>query len=129
MALNVESIEKLTISSILENDFFGIGNRVSSYFKYSEQELNKMWAIHPEIKPYSLGTYSHIKWQKDFMKFIENFEFIGSLEIVDNLDKNGDGFINVSSWEFLKNYFNEKFKTLLDQNGQKRYKVQAIVKN
>lgn len=129
MALTIESGEKLTMSSVLEGEFFGIGNALSNYFIYSEQELNKMWAVHPEIKPYSIGTYGHIIWRKDFLKFSENFELVGNLQIVDNLDKNGNGFINVSSWEFLNNYFNEKFKTLLDQNGQKKYKVQAIVKD
>ena len=63
------------------------------------------------------------------MKFRDNFELIGNLRIVENLDKNGDGCVNSSSWNFLKDFFNEKFKSILAERGQKKNKILSIVKD
>lgn len=39
------------------------------------------------------------------MKFRENFDKIGSLKVIDNLDKNGNGGMNASDMTFLDNLF------------------------
>ena len=85
-------------------NFLGIGNIANDYFKYPDKQLNKMWTIHPEIKPYFLGSYGVLIWRKDFIKFRDNFELIGNLKIVDNLDKNGNGSMNASDWTFLNQF-------------------------
>jgi hypothetical protein len=126
-ALTYDCIDKPTVDSVLESDFLGIGNTKNDYFKYSEKELAKMWSIHPDIKPYFLGSYGFIIWRKDFMKCRGNFEFIGNIKIVDNLDKNGNGCMNVSDWAFLQQFFGENFNSVLANKGQKPFKVKSII--
>ncbi|WP_293953802.1 MULTISPECIES: hypothetical protein [unclassified Sphingobacterium] len=104
-ALTYDSFEKPTTSNINKIEFFGIGNRKCEYFKYSDNELDKMWSIHPETRPYFLGSYGFLIFRKDFMKFRDNFEIIGTLNVIDHLDKNGNGSMNISNWELIKDFF------------------------
>jgi hypothetical protein len=127
-ALTYDDLAKPGVESILNCEFWGIGNTRNAYFKYSDKELNQMWSIHPETKPYFLGSYGLIIWRKDFMKFRANFELIGNLEIVDNLDKNGSGSMNASGWDFLQDFFAEKINSIMPHRGQKKYKLQAIIR-
>jgi len=126
-ALTYNSLDKPTIADILDSSFLGIGNRKSDYFKYSDKELNKMWGNHPEIKPYFLGSYGLLIWRKDFMKFRDNFELIGNLKTVNNLDKNGNGSMNVSDWDYLDKFFTDNFVSILNNRGQKAFKLKAIL--
>lgn len=128
-ALTYDEIEKPTVEKILNSDFWGIGNTKNDYFKYSDSELNQMWNIHPETKPYLLGSYGLIIWRKDFMKFRENIEVIGNLKIADNLDKNGNGGMNASDWNYIKDFFTDKINSLLPDRGQKKFKLKAIIKD
>jgi hypothetical protein len=63
------------------------------------------------------------------MKFRDNFEFVGNVTIVDHLDKNGSGGMNASDWNLLRDFFNEKFKTVLPDRGQAAFKVKAVLKS
>lgn len=127
--LTIDTPEKPAIEVIKESSFFGIGHTTkNNYYKYSDEELEKMWTIHPEIKPYLLGSYNFIIWKKDFMKFRDNFEFTGNLKIVNNIDKNGNGGVNSSSWEYLKHLFNEKLHEIMSEKDQKTFKLKAITK-
>lgn len=128
-ALTYDNEDKPTVEDILHTDFWGIGNTKNDYFKYSDIELNQMWRIHPETKPYFLGSYGLIIWRKDLMKFRDNFEIIGNLKIVDNLDKNGNGGMNASDWDFLKDFFTNKINSVLPDRGQKTFKLKAIIKD
>ena len=124
----IDQLELPSISEILNNNFFGIGNRKNDHFQYSNDEVQTMWNIHPEIKPYHLGSYGFLIWRKDFVKFSHNFELIGNIAIVDNLDLNGNGSVNASDWEFLKTFFNKNLQEVLKSRGQQLFKVKAIVK-
>ncbi len=126
-ALTYDSLNKPTISNLLDTEFLGIGNTKNDHFKYSEIELNKMWAIHPETKPYFLGSYGLIIWRKDFMKFRDNFEVIGNLNIVNNLDKNGNGGMNASGWTFLNQFFSDNYISVLSNRGQKPFKLKSVL--
>lgn len=126
-ALTYDSLSKPTISNLIDTEFFGIGNTKNDYIKYSEVELGKMWTLHPEIKPYFLGSYGIVVWRKDFMKFRDNFEFIGSLKIVNNLDKNGNGSMNASGWTFLDQFFRNNYILVLSNRGQKPFKLKSIL--
>lgn len=126
-ALTYDNEDKPKVEDILHSYFWGIGNTKNDYFKYSDKELNQMWKIHPETKPYFLGSYGLIIWRKDFMKFRDNFEFIGNLKIVDNLDKNGKGGMNASDWNFIKDFFTNKINSVLTERGQKTFKLTAII--
>jgi hypothetical protein len=128
-ALTYDAVEKPTAEAILEVEFFGIGNRRNDYFKYADDELDKMWTLHPEVKPYYLGSYGLIIWRKDFMKFRDNFEYVGNISIVDHLDKNGSGGMNASDWNLLQDFFNEKFKTVLPDREQTAFKVKAVLRS
>jgi hypothetical protein len=128
-ATTVEQANSPSIHEVINHDFYGIGNIKADYFKYSEEEINNMWNQHHEIAPYHLGTYGLIIWRKDFMKFRDSFSLIGNLNLVDNLDKNGNGSMNSSDWTFLKDFFNQKFKNVLVERGQKQFKMKAIIKN
>jgi hypothetical protein len=118
-----------TIEDILNCNFFGIGNTTNDHFKYSDKELNKMWTLHPDTKPYFLGSYGLTIWRKDFMKFRDNFEYVGNIIIVDNLDKNGNGGMNASDWTFLKGFFNQKLQTALVDRGQKQFSIKAVTRD
>jgi hypothetical protein len=63
------------------------------------------------------------------MKFRENFEKIGNLNVIDNLDKNGNGGVNASDMTFLINLFTKDTDGFFKNKGQKRFMVKAIVKN
>lgn len=125
-ALTYSNISAPTLNEILICNFFGIVNAKNDYFNYSGEELSKMWEVHPDIQPYILGSYGLIIWEKDFIKFGNNFEYIGNLDIVDTLDKNGNSSMNASNWEFLKDFFNEKFQSRLVERGQKQFSIKAI---
>ncbi|MFT3679368.1 MAG: hypothetical protein QM791_03795 [Ferruginibacter sp.] len=128
-ALTYDSLNKPTVSNILDTEFFGIGNTNNDYFKYSEIELDKMWTIHPETKPYILGSYGLIIWRKDFMKFRDNFEVIGNLKIVNNLDKNGNGSMNASGWTSLNQFFSDNYVSVLSSRGQRPFKLKSVLIN
>jgi hypothetical protein len=49
-ALTYDAAEKPTAETILETEFFGIGNKRNDYFKYADDELDKMWTLHPEVR-------------------------------------------------------------------------------
>lgn len=118
-----------TLKNIINCEFYGIGNRNNEYFKYTSTELNKMWAIHPEIKPYFLGSYGLIIWRKDFLKFRNNFQIICNLSIIDNLDKNGSGGMNASVLTVLDALFVNKLSILENELGQQKFKIKAILKD
>lgn len=63
------------------------------------------------------------------MRFQENFEIIGNLEIVNNLDKNGNGSMNASDWDFLRDFFNGEYHHLLLNRGQKLFRIESIIKH
>lgn len=127
-ALTYSSHKKPVVDDLIASEFYGVGNTKNDYFKYSESEIEKIWRIHPEIKPYFMGSYGFIIWRKDFMKFRDNFEIIGNLNIVDNLDKNGNGGTNASDWDFLKDLFTDKLKNKLNERGQNTFKVISIIR-
>ena len=128
-ALTVDQQDVPSLTDIHDSFFYGIGNRKDDYFEYSEPELQKMWTIHPNIQPYFLGSYTLTIWRKDFMKFRDNMEYIGRLNIIDNLDKNGNGSVNASNLDFLKDFFNEKHKSLLKERGQELFRIIAIIRD
>ena len=128
-ALNYSSDKMPVLDDVLDCEFYGIGNRINEYFKYSQKELDKMWTIHPEIKPYSLGTYGLLIYRKDFIKFRDNFELICNLDIVDNLHINGNGGMNASALHVLDDLFVNKLPILENVRGQRRFRVQAIIRD
>jgi hypothetical protein len=127
--LDYKKVEKPVINNIKNLSFFGVGSMTAkNHYNYSDQELEKMWFFHPEIKPCLIGSFGFIIWRKDFMKFRENFEFIGNLEILSNIDKNGNSGINASSWNFLKNFLDERLNNLMNEKEQKLFQLKAITK-
>ncbi|CAM3732422.1 hypothetical protein [Flavobacterium chungbukense] len=128
--LDYNDIQKPTIEQILSLNFFGVGNMTkTNHYNYSEEDLKNMWECHPEIKPCLLGTYSLIIWRKDFMTFRDNLEFISNLDILPNLNKNGNGAVNASSWGFLKEFFNDKIITIMNERNQEKFKLKAMIKS
>jgi hypothetical protein len=128
-ALTFDDEYKPSLDDIYKTDFYGIGNIKDDYFQYSPYERERIWKTHPEIKPYSLGSYGLIIWSKDFMKFRDKVELVGNIDIVDNLDKNGSGSLNASDWGFLTDFFTDKYKTILEERGQKTFKLQSIIRD
>lgn len=126
---DINQNEKPTIKNAIESNFFGIENRVNKYSPYfKEEEIKQMWRLHPEINPYHLGSYGFIIWRKYFLKFRDKVELIGNIEIVNNLDLNGNGSMNSSSWKSLNNVFSNNLEAIMGQRGQKKYQVKAIIK-
>jgi len=125
--LTYDSVDKPTNLNILDSEFLGVANTKNDYFKYSAEELTKMWTIHPETKPYFIGSYGLIIWRKDFIKFQDNFELLGNIKIIDNLDKNGNGSMNASDWSVLNHFFSSNYIILLSTRGQKPFKLKSVL--
>jgi len=128
-ALTYDRKEKPTPQDILSDFFFGTVTKINDHFKYTDRQLEKMWGLHAEVKPNILGSYGFVIWRKDLMKFRDNLEILTNLKIIDNLDKNGNGSLNASDWNFLQDFFNQKFKSILVDRGQKTYKIAAIIQD
>ncbi|WP_269235198.1 hypothetical protein [Flavobacterium flavigenum] len=129
-ALNYDEIEKPTIEIIEYCDFFGVANATkNNFYNHSDEELEIMWSFHPEIKPYLLGAYNFIIWKKDFMSFYDNFEFIDNMKVMNNIDKNGNGSVNASSWDYLRKSFNEKFSEIMKERGQIAFRLKSIIRD
>jgi hypothetical protein len=126
-ALTYNSSIKPDLSNILSIEFLGIGDTRNDLFKYPEIQLEKMWHIHPEIKPSLLGSYGLIIWRNEFMKMSDHFEIICNIKIVDNLDKNGNGSMNASDWNYLNQFFASDFISVLKNRGQKLFKLNSII--
>ncbi|HEY1195779.1 hypothetical protein [Flavobacterium sp.] len=127
--LDYNKTEKPTLDDIKDLSFFGVGNMTKkNSYNYSEQELEKMWFLHPEIKPCLLGSCSLVIWRKDFMTFRDNLEFIGNLKILPSINKNGNCGINASGWDFLESFHGEKLQQFIDERGQKLFSLNAIIK-
>lgn len=127
-ALTYTSETTPTFENIINSEFYGIGHCSKQYCTYTNAEINKIWTIHPEIKPFFLGSYGLIIWRKDFLKFRNNFKLICNLNIVDNLDKNGSGATNSSTLAVLDAFFVTKLSILENERGQQRFKIKAILK-
>ena len=128
-ALTIDKYEKPTIEDVRASEFFGVGKSAIASFKYSEDELEKMWTFHPGIKPYFLGSYTLFIWRKDFMRFRDNVELIGNLDIVDNLDKHGSAGFNASDWTALRDFFTDAYRDKLEERRQNStFKVEAIIR-
>ncbi|MBV8391082.1 MAG: hypothetical protein JO080_14850 [Mucilaginibacter sp.] len=126
-ATTYSSYNKPSLVDILHSDFYGVGNTKSEYFAYSESELENMWTVHPEVKPYFLGSYPFIIWKKDLRKFQINLELVGNLNIVRNVHLHGNSGVNASSWDFLRQFFTDtKLNTLLER-GQRTYRLRSIL--
>jgi hypothetical protein len=126
-ALTYSKPEVPSINDIIDSDFFGVANTKEGHFKYSNEALNKMWGIYTGMKPYYVGAYGFIIWRKDLQKFKSELIYIGNLKILDNIDKNGNGGVNASSWPFLQSFFNDQIKVTLNGRGQKTFKVTSIL--
>lgn len=126
-ALSYDAFERPKLDDIRESYFYGKGNIKDDHFRYSDAQREKIWIVHPEIRPYSVGGYGLIIWRKDFMKFRDKIEFVGNLKIVNHLDKNGSGGMNASGWSVLGDFFVDRYKSVLEGRGQTTYKVEAIV--
>lgn len=126
-ALTYDSEEMPAIIDAIESDFWGVANVRNGIFKYEDSELENMWMIHPEIKPCQLGSYGFIISRKDYLKFKDKMVFVGNLKIVNNLDKNGNGGVNASSWRFLQGFFNNEMSSVLKYRAQKNFKVRSVL--
>ncbi|WP_114940506.1 hypothetical protein [Mucilaginibacter endophyticus] len=126
-ALTYNSEKIPTVVDAVEDDFWGVANIRNDIFKYSNSELENMWMIHPEIKRCQLGSYGFIIWRKDYLKFKDKMMLIGNLKIINNLDKNGNGGVNASSWSFLQGFFNNEVSSVLKYKSQKMFKVRSIL--
>tara|TARA_R110000868_G_C10586236_1_gene739127 strand:+ start:58 stop:567 length:510 start_codon:yes stop_codon:yes gene_type:complete len=128
IALTYNSSEIPNEIEIRKESFWGCGTSKANYYKYSLEEQERMWTLHPEIKPFLIGGYNLIIWRKDFLKFRDRILKIGNLDIVNNIDKNGNYGINVSSWESLNNFFSVQIEIIFKDIGQKTFKIESIIK-
>ncbi|MFC0513638.1 hypothetical protein ACFFGT_05480 [Mucilaginibacter angelicae] len=126
-ALTYDDERMPLITDAMNSDFWGVANFKDGIFKYPNQELENMWVMHPEIKPYYLGSYSFVIWRKDFLQFKDKMIFVGNLKIVNGLDKNGNGGANASSLGFLQRFFNNEISSILGYRSQKMFKVRSII--
>ncbi|MGC6431503.1 MAG: hypothetical protein ACON5F_10720 [Jejuia sp.] len=125
-ATAIRQESKPSIQDIRSSDFFGKGNRKD--FRFDEEELIKMWEIHPEIKPYYLGTYGLLITRKAFMSFRERFELVCNLPILETLEQNGSGGLNASDMDLIDDLFVNRLDSFMESQGQTRFKTEAILR-
>ncbi|TSJ40599.1 hypothetical protein FO440_12680 [Mucilaginibacter corticis] len=116
---------KPSLVDIINSKFYGVGNNKS--FDYSKLELDNMWKIHPEVKPYYIGSYGFLIWKKDLRTFYSELELVGNINIVHNLAQNGNGSVNASSLNFLRDFFAFDSLNILLERGQETYQVKSIL--
>jgi hypothetical protein len=126
-ATTYSSDNKPSLEDILHSDFYGVGNTKNEYFAYTESELKNMWTIHPEVKPYFIGSYSFIIWKKNLRRFQSNLELVGNLGIISNVDLHGNAGVNASSWDFLRQFFTDHGLNMLSEKGQRTYSLKSIL--
>jgi len=119
---------KPSLKEVIECNFYGIGQKWNELLLFNKNELKKMWEFHPEIKPYGLGTYGFLIGRKEFMTFRDNFYSIGNIDIVEDLDKNGNSGINAGNWHVLNEIFINDIDEVMAYRGQKKFKFKAIIK-
>lgn len=122
----IKSKIKPNIKDIRSSHYYGKGNRNS--FKFDESALKKMWELHPEIKPYYLGTYELLITRKSFISFRDKFELIDNLPILENLMQNGSGGMNASDLDVLDNFLVNRVQDFMKEQSQKKYSTEAILK-
>jgi hypothetical protein len=122
----IKSKSKPTIKDIRDSHYYGKGNR--NGYKFKENELEKIWELHPEIKPNYLGTYELLITRKDFMSFRDKFELISSLPVLENLNQNGSGGMNASDLDVLDELFVKRIESFMKNQNQEKYLTEAILK-
>ncbi|WP_299436860.1 hypothetical protein [uncultured Aquimarina sp.] len=125
-ATTIKAKEKPTINDIRNSKYYGKGNR--NGYKFENNELEKIWDLHPEIKPNYLGTYELLITRKNFMSFRDKFELISNLPILKNLNKNGNGGMNASELNILDNFFVNRIEKFMTEQNQEEYLTEAILK-
>lgn len=116
---------KPSLVDIINSKFYGVSNNKS--FAYSKLELDNMWTIHPEVKPYYIGSYGFLIWRKDLRTFYDELELIGNINIVHNLAQNGNGSVNASSLNFFRDFFAFDSLNILLERGQETYQIKSIL--
>jgi len=127
-ATDIVTKNKPSLKETIECNFYGIGLKWNESSLFNINELKRMWEFHPEIEPYGLGTYDFLIGRKEFMTFRDKFEFIGNIEIIGHLDKNGNSGVNAGSWDVLNEIFINDFDEVMAYRGQKKFKFKAIIK-
>ncbi len=122
----IKSKAKPTINDIRDSHYYGKGNQNGHQFK--KNELEKMWELHPEIKPNYLGTYELLITRKSFMSFRDKFELISNLPVLENLDLNGNGGMNASDLNILDDLFVNRMDSFMTSQNQEKYLTEAILK-
>ncbi|GAA4178204.1 hypothetical protein GCM10022218_28390 [Sphingobacterium ginsenosidimutans] len=51
----------------------------------------------------------------------------GETDITDHLDKNGNGSMNISNWELIKDFFANRINCVMQDRRQKTSKIAAII--
>ena len=125
-ATAIKSKTKPTIKDIRESYYYGKGNRKG--YEFGKNELEKMWELHPEIKPNYLGAYELLITKKDFMSFRDEFELITNLPILENLNRNGSGGMNASDVKVLDDLFVNRIESFMKTQSQDKYLTEAIIK-
>lgn len=117
---------KPSLTDIRNSEFYGKGNRKD--FRFEDTELEKMWRIHPEIKPYYLGTYGMLITRKALVSFKDKFELICNLPILENLGQNGNGGMNGSDFDILDDLFVKRLESFMKKQGQGKFRIESILK-
>lgn len=127
-ATTINTKNKPSKEEIYQSGFFGIVNRKSLYFK-TEQNINSgMWKDHhPEIEPFFVGTYGLLISRKELMRSREDFEFIVNLPIIENLQKAGNGGMNVNGLEYLDKLFVTNINEFMAERRQKAIVISSIL--
>jgi len=127
--LTFSSFNKPVLKDVLESYFYGTGNTKSDYFKYNDDELDRMWGVHPEVKPYYLGSYGLMILRKDFLSFRSDIEYVVNVSIPTQLEMHGNGSMNISSFSFINELFsNDNLDEIMGKRFQKAFKITAISK-
>jgi hypothetical protein len=127
-ATSYDSDLKPSIKDIIPSYFYGIGIRKNSDYKpYTDEQLERMWQFHPNIKPYCLYSYSILIFRKEFFKMRDSFLYLGNLSVAYNLDTNGSAVFYPGTIDFLDKFFTKNLQNEMADKGQRKFLIQSIL--
>ena len=115
-------IEKATPQSLENESIYGKSVEVNGFednekiIKSTQPEIELVWDRYPENYKYMLGVYNIMIARKDFLKMESCFEFVGHLNLIENLLNTPSGSFNGGSEKVLKEFLYIVDQTLASHN-------------
>lgn len=125
---------KATLQSLENESIYGKSVGVNGFednekiIKDTQPEIEVVWNKYPKNQKYILGVYNIMITRKDFLNIEHCFEFVGHLNIIENLLNTPSGSFNGGSEEILKNFL-LTIDQALESRNQDKFSIRTISKS